>query len=606
MSETPLLVICAAVALMGLCAAAETGSGNLGRYLPRSFRGSLTDPTAEEPSAPEPLAQTPPSADMNLPAMARWALEYLRNNPEPARDHECRFLISPLSLRPLPGPDQFDFISLGDTECRMDWEWFYMRRMSGEREVGKEVEQAVRRRILGYVREGGLSWLPPYCLNCNDSDHAPAALNWTTGNTIVTLLELHQETGEQSYLRQAGKMVRALRSLASWDRGRAWYPGGLGAWRNGWVMTGCAAQYPSILEPIVRYYEATKNDEALDFAIAWAEGQLAGLQEGAGNNHFRPDGSFTHVWNTHLHMRPVLGVAHLGALVHEPRYLNWARNAYESLRALGLDWGWFPECVGRDYSETCNTADMTDVAMWLAKAGFAEYWDHLERHARNYLREAQFFVTPEFERLYRELHRDKPAEEVEKGLVMARRLEGGFHAVLTPNDWVHHDGPTGMNMMGCCPPEGMRALYTAWDNVVTEDSRTVWINLSFSRDTPQAKVVSFLPNEGRLTVVAKKDGRFLLRAPAWVPRSRIKAYRGQEQMSVWHGCVGDYIEFEDVKAGEELTVTYPLPRFEQTVDLDPAGVFTYRWLGNTVLGVHPRGERLPIFANVPRPLPALR
>ena len=40
-------------------------------------------------------------------------------------------------------------------------------------------------------------------------------------------------------LKLAGKMVRGLEKLASWDTGRAWYPGGLGGWRDGkWMMTG--------------------------------------------------------------------------------------------------------------------------------------------------------------------------------------------------------------------------------------------------------------------------------------------------------------------------------------------------------------------------------
>ena len=62
----------------------------------------------------------------------------------------------------------------------------------------------------------------------------------------------------------------------------------------------------------------------------------------------------------------------------------------------------------------------------------------------------------------------------------------------------------GMNMMGCCPPEGMRVLHVAWRNVVTESPAGVFVNLSLNRDAAQARVVSFAPNIGRLTVVVKK------------------------------------------------------------------------------------------------------
>jgi hypothetical protein len=368
-----------------------------------------------------------------------------------------------------------------------------------------------------------------------------------------------------------------------------------------WLGTNACEQYPSILEPVVRYYEASGDHEALDFAKAFADGQLADLQTKIGPCRIMPDGSFGG-WNSHLHMRPVLGVAHLGAILHDARYLDWAKKVYEYLRSMGTDWGWFPESPSptHPYSETCNEADMVDVALWLARGGFTEYWDHVDRYVRNYTVAAQWFVEPDYEALYREVQKANPAG-AEEGIKLMRRYQGGFYACLTPNGKAWARDPGGMNMMGCCPPEGMRTLHTAWANTVLETSRGVEVNLSFDVDRPAAKVVSYLPREGRMTVLAKKAADFYLRPPSWASRKDVKAYVGGKAVEVvW---AGDHIKFAAVKPKQELTMTYPLIDFRQHLTVAGQEI-TYHWLGNTVVGVEPEGI-LPIFTQVPRPLPKL-
>ena len=451
---------------------------------------------------------------------------------------------------------------------------------------------------LGYVRDDGLSWLPPYCLDCNNSSHEPCALNWTTGETLMGIVEMYVRTGNEGTIALAERLVGGLMSLAKWDTGRAYYPGGMGGWRDGdWFVTGFASNYPCILEPVVRYGEVTGDRKAIDFAESFAEGLLADLQANLGDNRIGSNGSFGGS-NCHVHMRAALGVVHLGVRTQNSRYIEWARRVYDFLISRGTDWGWFPECIDRANSETCATGDMTEMASWLAQIGYSRYWDDVERFVRNYIREAQFFVTSEYEALYREVHKDRP-EQAEDGIRQAHDFEGGFVARLTPNSLTMGSR---MSMMGCCPPEGMRTLHISWRNVVTESPNGVFVNLSFNRDAPQAQVVSFAPDVGRLTVVVKKPGDFFLRPPSWTPRAKVRAYRESREVEpMWKG---DYIKFEDATEGEELTIIYPVLRFKQTVDV--AGrTYTYHWLGNTVTGVEPSAEGLPLFTKVPRPLPEI-
>jgi hypothetical protein len=558
---------------------------------PLGFRGEISGVKIVEHAPRQKIAllaeAAGPADSVSLERMAQEAMHYLTHNPLAGNDHECRFDIDLLKFPPSMYPGTRDpYITFGDTEARMALAFPDLREMTGSRE-GCEVEDAIRRRVLGYIRDDGLAWLPPYALTCDLSDHRPCASNWTTDKAISILVGSYLRGGNRADLDRARKLILGLRSLARWDGGRAYYPGGMGGWRDGkWLFTGCSNLYPCILDPIAGYLEARPDKEIMDFAVAFAEGIIAGLQGNLGTNRIREDGSFGGA-NSHLHMRAAYGVARLGALTKNARYLEWAGKVYDWLMTQGTDWGWFPESPGTSNSETCATGDMVAMAACLAGAGHTRYWDDVERFVRNYCREAQFFPTPEYEALYRSQH--PGASESAEGIRQARDFKGGFVARLTPNSLTMDDR---MSMMGCCPPEAMRALAVAWRNIVTKNADGVFVNLGFDRESAQARVVSFAPSTGRLTVVARKPATFYLRPPAWAARDEVRAFRGTDRVrTVWKG---DYVAFDGVKPGEQLTAAWPLIGFKQTVTAGGAK-FSYDWLGNTVLGVDPPGKGFPLF-----------
>src|SRR2546426_398790 len=51
-----------------------------------------------------------------------------------------------------------------DTDARMDWEWYYMREITGSRR-GKVVEAAFHKRIRDYIGPDGRVWSHPGCYN---------------------------------------------------------------------------------------------------------------------------------------------------------------------------------------------------------------------------------------------------------------------------------------------------------------------------------------------------------------------------------------------------------------------------------------------------------
>ena len=595
-------------------------------FQPSGLPGIISDVSVHPVAEPKPLPKGAVSPDADLTLMAAWALRHLSRNPRPALDYEPVFQIWPMAVPPTP--EGHDPIVPGDTDCRMDWEFIYMREMSGSRE-GLEVEKGLRRRILGYVEKDNLAWRTPGArmegavYRGEKVPEKKEAAPWTTSKIIRSLSETYARTGDAGSRELARNMFLALRKLATWDTGRAYYEGK--GWRDGkWIVK--AGRPTPAIEQLVRYWEATGDQEALEFAIALAEGLIASpelIHDVTSRARVEPTGEFKGHMHSTLHS--IWGVAHLGVVTGKPRYVDWAKKAYDYASRFGTGTGWIsavvlPERV-RLYSETCATSDMVSLASWIGKAGFPDYWDHVERTFRNYIRPFQFFVTPEYEAMYRKLNRDKPEEQVEAGLARMRDLQGGFIGGPAPNDrinWMRSPQRCGpyatpygcIAMFGCCLAEGMRALYTTWSNIVTAEQNGIFVNLSLNRDSEWAQVISSLPEQGRIDVVAKKAGNYFLRPPSWAPRNQVRVARsGRELQAEWEGPARAYVIVKDVKPGEVLTLVYPLVSWKQAGvgnwPTKPDLKFTIFWKGNAVMDMDPKGKALAVnFANM-SPAPPL-
>jgi hypothetical protein len=226
----------------------------------------------------------------------------------------------------------------------------------------------------------------------------------------------------------------------------------------------------------------------------------------------------------------------------------------------------------------------------------------------------QFIITPEFEAYYRGLNKKAGEEKIAKALVKLRKVQGGVIGGSGLNDYENEllGGVSGFEMFGCCAPEGMRAIHTAWINTIdrqslsTRGSQGVYVNMSFSRPSPWGEVVSFMPDSGRLTVKASVDDEFFLRPPHWAPRDQVHAFVGEKSLPVeWAGA---YVRFH-ARKGDELSITYPLVEFDQQVQglwkhAAPNLKVSFHWLGNMVTRCDPPARKTALFLGKPRVLPA--
>lgn len=567
---------------------------------------------AEEKIAP--LESADISADIDMKRMAEWALNYLTETPRKELNYEPVFQCHPLVCPPIP--EGQDPVVACDTDARMDWEWYYMREITGSTR-GKEVEAAFHARMKSFIEPDGRVLAHPGCYNEGDTDVVYKKEDfvihiWGACKILKSLSEDYARTGAADSKELARKVMLALKKLAVWDdNGRCWFTCGMGALRSDLsiVPNGWNRQPAPIVDPLVTYWRATEDPEGLEFARAYSEGIMHGSQPGG--MEFAPDGSFRA--HSHATTHAVWGVAELGAATGEQKYIDFSKRVFDYMLSRGTGTGWFPAAMNADCNETCNISDMITLAGLLGESGHPEYFDYLERYIRNYISNIQFIVTPEFESYYRELNKDKGEEAINKGLTELKKFQGGVLGGTGINDLenVLLGGVSGYQMFGCCAPEGMRAIYTSWVNTIAryDESKLgpagVYVNMGLGRDSKWGKVVSFMPRKGRLTVKSAVKDLFFLRPPHWTSKDDVRAFVGTEQVPVvWSGA---YVRF-DAEPGDELTITYSLINFTHVVEglwptSAPGLKMTFNWLGNMVTSADPAATKTPLFTGKPRLLP---
>ncbi|MHB1455504.1 MAG: beta-L-arabinofuranosidase domain-containing protein [Armatimonadota bacterium] len=592
----------------------------------QGLTGTVTDVViaVSSPEKVTMLDASKPPADINLKRMAGWALNYLIETPRKDLGYEPVFQCYLMQCPPVP--EGTDPVVSCDTDARMDWEWYYMRDITGSKR-GLDIEAAFHNRMKEYIDPEGKVWSAPGAYSENmttavytEKDHVIHI--WGATKILKSLSEDYIRTKNPESKALANKVMLALKKLATWDdKGRCYMACGMGAFdANGKVIpNGWNPEPAPIVESLVTYWKATGDPEGLSFANAYADGIMDNLQPDG--IHFNADGSFflsgEYHGHTHATMHAIWGIADLGLVTGEKRYQDFAKNIWDFVRQhMGTGTGWFSAAahVADFEDETCNLSDMMSIAALIGRSGHPEYFDYVERYLRNYVSNSQFIYTSEFEAYYRENHKSESVEKVDKALVEIKKFQGGILAIKGLNDIDNElfGGVGAWFMAGCCAPEGMRAIYTTWTNTIDRLPKSplgpagVYVNMSFNRESKWGKVVSFMPAKGKLTVKASVKDTFFLRPPHWALHDQVHAFVNAKPVPVeWSGA---YVKFA-AKPGDELTITYPLLKFTQQVEglwkstTAPDLKMTYKWLGNMVVGVTPAASKWPLFLGHPRVLP---
>ncbi|MGQ9631644.1 MAG: hypothetical protein ACUVXI_15240 [bacterium] len=478
------------------------------------------------------------------------------------------------------------------------------RNMTGSKD-GRDAEESIKKLLLSHFGEGGLRynapspWSPKVYASLHELGYILNGLvTWYLDEGLPEVRSAADRLIEGLWdvsIRETAGMGMMIPPLENAELGGmapsplkggyCYFPHEVYAPGVGWEITSNSdvTFNSATLLASARYYEATGSPVARNLAC--------GLSNYLMNysRRFDYDGRFA--GHFHATMWAVGGVLKYGILEGHRDAVEWAKKVYDWARTRGSSFGWFPEYVGiknpkRELCETCCITDMIYIATLLAKAGYAAYWDDVERFARNQLVEQQLVHA---ERIPPPEGEGRSTEGRSCG-DMRERARGGFWVFAYAND-----APSFLS--GCCCAMGPRGLYLVWDSIVDKRPDGVYVNLPLNRNSEWLDVMSHYPHRGEVELVIRDAPTVFVRLPeewAGEGRSRIGAavyVDGTARRVEWRG---NYVKVDGLKPGQRVAVLHPLRREERT---EGVGGREYRltWRGSTVVGISPPGQVFPLY-----------
>ncbi len=477
--------------------------------------------------------------------------------------------------------------------ARMDWDvgdmtGRYLETLINARAMGitsselSLAEERLGRYLLSVIGPDGVVHIP----DTGNVDHM-----FAQGSALFGLLAWYEDSGSAAARSGMDRMIRGLRALAEDHGDYLTYASVKLEQSSGSHLAGYQ------IFPLVRYYELTGSAEALSLA--------EGLTRWAVEHDptIGPDGEILKAlsWEGHVHswfetMAGAVRAARVSPRLDHAKVLSRARAIYDWVkRTNGSDFGWYATFPTFGSCETCGIGSAVRLLLELAQSGHPEYLNDIERCVRNQVIEAQF---------------RNPAVLARKDITVCPSLLGTFDSQSHPNSHLGQGGFEDVGTVeGCCLNGGARAIFLAWENIVTGDmplpahkqkvpasrpTDDMFINLAISRDSPWAEVIGYQPYQGRVDVRLHQPApRLHVRVPDWVDHKRVTVLVDGQPDAEWSWSAS-YVVLSDVGGQQVVSISYPLRRTTENVNV---GGKPYRitWRGDTVIAIDPPGERDKLY-----------
>ena len=454
-------------------------------------------------------------------------------------------------------------------------------------DLGADVQEAQRKLYLGFFNElDGLIHSPRSPWNAR----YPLCL-WEQVRALYAFIYWFQDDPDERLVRHIEGIVDGLFALSHQEGRLRVFPAdairsiGMGIYAVG-----------SLIDPLTKVYELFGNTRALQMA----EGLMHYMLEPR-HGFFDGQGRFSTFFRTVVSV--INGLSRFAALSDRPDFKEKAKRIHDHALSLTTRYGATP-CT----EPACSNMELNWSARYLVQAGYDEYWDQIDRFARNQTAEAQFLDPAEWVRekavkgrildkekwVYEGYPQDLAILPYDDYRDVVDRSVGGF---MWTSATEHLFVPA--SLMLCCSAHALRTFHLIWKNAVTEDIRGLNVNLHVNCENGLAEVVSYEPFAGRTVVIPKKEASLRIRIPEHALGGRVRATVGGRPLEPVVN--GRWAELGRVAAGVECGLEFELngrvteEKEHVFVDKDCArleAVRTWqaRWRGNTVIGVGPESR----------------
>lgn len=425
-----------------------------------------------------------------------------------------------------------------------------------------------------------------------------------TSRALYALIALYQVSPSPDLKAQIEAWVKAHIDLAKTDGDAAFYYDGPADPNYSYIWQ--AFIQGTAIRVLAEWYTVSGDQSALDMARRLANHMKrskywvpeAEPRAMAGNEH----GHF--MGHHHSYVQALMGLLWYGEAAGDYNLKEFARSGYEYMRCFGL------ASLGA-YGEMCTTGDMTQLALKLCDTGMGDYWEDVDRYVRNHLTELQITHTSKLKTVVDQLaphsRELNPVEETRDNVIernIGIYLSDGTHPESIPAPYQPNArGPLMWTI--CCTGNCTPALYYAWESIVRCNNGIAQINLLLNRASPWLDVESYLPYEGKVVIRNKTAGKISVRIPRWADKASVTGEITGKSASPYF--IGQYLVFDQVTAGDVITITFPVATItekfslkwatggfwtESTVikpeDQPGSTVYTMTFKGNTLVDISPR------------------
>lgn len=335
-----------------------------------------------------------------------------------------------------------------------------------------------------------------------------------------------------------------------------------------------------MLHSVVVRWDISGDEVAKDLAIGMANYLLGTSRYFNWNMEF-----FGHV---HSAVWVASGLARLGRLLKNPKYVEKAKGIYDHVRSISSSFGWVPEYaqwspLSKQHCETCCIKDMIQCATELIDCGYEDYWQDVNSFARNQL-VANQIITGSFVAV------DNSIEDTDEATWrdIDKRIVGGFSGGSLPN---MISLKRFRSIAGCCVGTAPQALQIVWDRATDYARRKLTVNIPVDKSTRHGDVEIGYPNDGYVRVTPKREMTVAIRLYDWMGGS-LEARVGGRKRKVQRE--GNLAVFEDVPAGATVELTHPL-RTRTKTETARGRSYKVRWRGPDVVDMSPRGTELRLW-----------
>ena len=540
----------------------------------------------------------------DLRKRAELGLNFLNNNVDKNREFLPYFSTM---FKNDPAEARHDWPDFGDLTGRYVESFVMARKMLNIDQAG-EVELSLRKLLLSYFDEGdGLSYRPkpekPYYSTIFRRDYGDhVAEGFDQARVLWALLAWYGETGDSHIKERIEEMVAGLERVMIKREDSGYYD--RTTIEPGFVVDQSANPMPhqfyfcgTQIHPLIECYNLLGLEQALELAqrlanyIAYQSDYFVqdggwNCPGGAGFESAEMDG------HTHSRCATIAGMAMVGAVTGKLELVEKMERCYRWFyKKHCSSFGWSPEFLGRfgseaEGSETCAIMDQINCALVFGQLGYAGYYEHAERMARNQLIENQLTDTTIVRNTV-----ERQDTELSCFHNVADMVRGGFAGWAGPNDFIgnceHH-----YCLMNCCGPAGVRALYDIWNNIYSIKEGDIYLNILMDKEDDNLIIKNSQPAEGLLSVTAKIPGTIYIPDRSWLDRQSVKISVNDTDVD---GEFSDgYIRIDRVSAGDNILVKYKLIDIHEDVHTNGRD-YKVIWRGDTVVEIEPSGKIMPLY-----------